>query len=68
MSSQRQEKNLAVFKKLFRDIRLQVDVGLKLYKQRRTTVDGQFLDLYTELSLLIDPIESHQQELTESKF
>ena len=61
------EKEAMAFQKLFRDIRLQVEVGLKLHQMRRTNVDSKFHEVYTELGLLLDPVESVQKSLFEGK-
>uniref|UniRef100_A0A1X7TZZ6 Hormone-sensitive lipase n=1 Tax=Amphimedon queenslandica TaxID=400682 RepID=A0A1X7TZZ6_AMPQE len=61
------EKEMMAFQKLFRDIRLQVDVGLKLHQMRRNTVDSQFHDVFTEIDLLLEPVETAQQSIFEGK-
>ena len=64
MTAQTENKDVSAFKMLFGDIRREINAGLKSV----TEIDGQFMDLYTELSLLIDPIERYQQVLAESVY
>ena len=59
------EKDFSPFKRLFREIRLQIDVGLKVHKMKRTQFDEQFYEVFNELSLIIDPIEKYQIQLAE---
>ena len=67
MTAQTQNKDVSTFRMLFGDIRLEINNGLKVHKPV-TEIEGQFMDLYTELSLLIDPIELHQRALAESMY
>ena len=67
MTAQTQKKDVSTFTMLFGDVRLEINAGLKVYKPV-TEIEGQFMNLYTELSLLIDPIERHQQTLAESMY
>ena len=60
-----EDREFVPFKRLFREIRLQTDVGLKLYKMKRTEWDSQFLAVFKELSLLADPVQEHQEALAE---
>ena len=60
-----EDREFVPFKRLFREIRLQTDVGLKLYKMKRTEWDSQFLAVFKELSLLTDPVQEHQEALAE---
>lgn len=61
------EKDFSPFKRLFREIRLQTDVGLKVHKMKRTQFDEQFYEIFNELSIITDPIERYQIELAEGK-
>ena len=61
-----EDRDFLPFKRLFREIKLQTDVGLKLHKMKRTDWDKKFHAVYAELDILIDPVEQHQKELAES--
>lgn len=65
--AERLEKEYAGFKKLFRDLRLHVDVGLRLYKAKRKEIDENFYAVFEELAILVDPVEQHQIALAEGK-
>ena len=67
MTAQTENKDVSAFKMLFGDVRREINAGLKMHKSV-TEIDGQFMDLYTELSLLIDPIERYQEVLAESVY
>ena len=54
------------FRKIFRDLRLHVDVGLKLYQARRNESDARFHDLFQMLDSLLGPAQKHQQTLAQS--
>lgn len=51
------------FRKLFRDIKLQVDVGVKLYQAKRTDSDAKFYELFDSLQFLLSPTRDHQETL-----
>lgn len=53
------------FRKIFRDLRLHVDVGLKLYQARRNDSDARFHDLFQMLDSLLGPAQKHQQTLAQ---
>ena len=61
-----EDRDFLPFKRLFRELKLQTDVGLKLHKMKRTDWDKKFHAVYAELDVLIDPVEQHQKELAES--
>lgn len=65
--AERLEREFSGFKKHFRDFRLHVDVGLRLYKAKRKEIDQKFYAVYEELTILIDPVEQHQITLSEGK-
>ena len=58
-------REFMIFKKLFRDLRLHTDVGLKLYNAKRKEMDERFYDVFYELNVAIDPLEQHQTALAE---
>ena len=60
-------REFMIFKKLFRDLRLHTDVGLKLYNAKRKEIDERFYDVFFELNLAIDLLEQHQTALAEGK-
>ena len=43
------EKDFSPFKQLFREIRLQINVELKVHKMKRTHFDEQFYEIFNEL-------------------
>jgi hypothetical protein len=49
------------FKKLFRDIRLHVDVGLKLYHAKRTEKDATFHEIFQNLDTALGQAQGHQE-------
>lgn len=66
MSADSKEREFVPFKRLFREIQLQTDVGLKLHKAKRTEWDYNFYAVFQELSILVDPIQEHQETLANS--
>ena len=65
--SQRLDREYLVFKKHFRDLRLHVDVGVRLYQAKRKQLDHKFYVVYEELATLVDPLEQHQLTLCEGE-
>lgn len=61
------DREYMIFKKLFRDLRLHTDVGLKLYNAKRKEIDEKFYAVFYELSLVIALLEQHQTALAEGK-
>ena len=61
---QRMDVERINFKKLFRDVRLHVDVGLKLYQAKRTDSDARFHDLFESLDLLLGSVQKSQEILS----
>ena len=59
------DRDFKGFEKIFRDLRLHVDVGLKLYQARRTDTDIRFLELFETVASLLTPTEQHQQALAQ---
>ena len=57
---QRMDVERINFKKLFRDLRLHVDVGMKLYQAKRTDSDARFHDVFESLSILLESIQKSQ--------
>ena len=53
------------FRKIFRDLQTHVNVGLKLYKARRTDTDGKFRDLFESFDAIFGPLETHQRKIGE---
>ena len=51
------------FRKIFRDLRKHVNVGLKLYQARRTDADSKFRDLFESLDATLEPLEEHQRKI-----
>lgn len=49
------------FRKLFRDIRLHVDVGLKLYRAKRTERDATFYEIFEKLDTALGLSQEHQE-------
>ena len=49
------------FKKLFRDIRLHIDVGLKLYRAKRTEKDATFFEIFEKLDVALGSTQEHQE-------
>ena len=54
------------FTKLFRDIDLHVDVGLKLYKAQRKENDAVFCKIFSKLKEHLDEAHNHQVKLSAS--
>ncbi len=51
------------FKKLFRDIRLHVDVGVKLYRTQRTEDDAKFNEIFYKLDSALELTQKHQEHM-----
>ena len=51
------------FRKIFRDLRKHVNVGLNLYQARRTDADSKFRDLFESLDPILEPLEEHQRKI-----
>ncbi len=66
-AADQQEREFLPFRRLFREIQLQSDVGLKLHKVKRTEWDHQFYAVFKELCLLLDPVQEYQEQLATSK-
>lgn len=54
------------FRKLFRDIRVHVDVGLKLYRARRNEKDATFHEIFERLDSTIEKTQEHQEYLSKN--
>ena len=52
------------FRKLFRDIDLHVDVGLKLYKAQRSETDSTFYGIFSKLKEYLDDTHKHQEKVS----
>lgn len=52
------------FRKLFRDIRAHVDVGLKLYRAQRKEDDATFYEIFLKYQSLLEQVQSHQEYLS----
>lgn len=61
---QRMDVEKINFKKLFRDVRLHTDVGLKLYQAKRTDSDARFHDLFEALDRLLGSTQKSQEILS----
>jgi hypothetical protein len=61
---QRMDVEKINFKKLFRDVRLHIDVGLKLYQAKRTESDARFHDLFESLDRLLGSVQKSQEILS----
>ncbi len=58
-------RELSDFKKIFRDLRLHVDVGVRLHHARRTDSDRRFSDVFEALNTLLPSVEGYQKKLSE---
>ena len=67
MAADPKERDFMPFKRLFREIQLQTDVGIKLHKMKRTEWDHQFYAVFKELCHLLDPVQEHQEQLALSE-
>lgn len=54
------------FRKLFRDVRLHVDVGLKLYRARRTEKDATFYEIFEKLDSVLVLAQEHQEYISKN--
>ena len=61
---QRMDVERINFRKLFRDVRMHVDVGLKLYQAKRTDSDARFHDLFESLDSLLVATQKSQEVLS----
>ena len=61
---QRMDVEKINFRKLFRDVRMHIDVGVKLYQAKRTDSDARFYDLFESLSSLLGSIQKCQEILS----
>lgn len=61
---QRMDVEKINFKKLFRDLRMHIDVGVKLYQAKRTDSDARFYDLFESLNLLLESVQKSQDVLS----
>lgn len=61
---QRMDVEKINFRKLFRDVRMHVDVGVKLYQAKRTDTDARFYDLFESLNLLLESVQKSQDVLS----
>lgn len=61
---QRMDVEKINFKKLFRDVRMHVDVGVKLYQAKRTDSDARFYDLFESLNSLLESVQKNQDVLS----
>ena len=61
---QRMDVEKINFKKLFRDVRMHIDVGVKLYQAKRTDSDARFHDLFESLDSLLGSIQKSQEILS----
>ena len=61
---QRMDVEKINFRKLFRDVRMHVDVGMKLYQAKRTESDARFYDLFESLNLLLESVQKSQDVLS----
>lgn len=52
------------FRKLFRDIGMHVDVGLKLYRAKRTEDDAIFLSIFEKLDSTLRLTQEHLEYLS----
>lgn len=52
------------FRKLFRDIRMHVDVGLKLYRAKRTEDDATFYEIFEKIDSTVRLTQEHQEYLS----
>lgn len=52
------------FGKLFRDIRMHVDVGLKLYRAKRNEKDAAFFEIFEKLDSTLGQTQEHQEYLS----
>ena len=48
------------FRKLFRDIKSHVDVGIKLYRSQRTEDDTKFYEIFKKLETVTEQVRAHQ--------
>lgn len=61
---QRMDVERINFNKLFRDLRMHIDVGVKLYQAKRTESDARFHDLFESLSNLLVLVQKSQGVLS----
>ena len=61
---QRMDVEKINFRKLFRDVRMHVDVGVKLYQAKRNESDTRFCDLFESLGRLLDSAQKSQDVLS----
>ena len=61
---QRMDVERINFSKLFRDLRMHIDVGVKLYQAKRTDSDAKFHDLFESLNSLLRSIQGSQEVLS----
>lgn len=61
---QRMDVERINFRKLFRDVRMHVDVGLKLYQAKRNESDTRFHDLFESLRTLLESVQKSQEILS----
>ena len=54
------------FRKLFRDIRLHVDVGLKLYRAKRSEKDATFYEIFEKLDSAVEQSQEHQEYILQN--
>lgn len=52
------------FRKLFRDIRMHVDVALKLYRAKRTEDDSVFHDIFKKLDSILRQAQESQEYIS----
>ena len=51
------------FRKLFRDIKLHVNVGLRFFQSKRNDSDTKFYELFDSLQFLLESAREHQETL-----
>ena len=60
---QRMNVERVAYRKLFRDIKLHVGNGLKVYQATRNDCDAKFYELFDSLQFLLESTQEHQETL-----